>query len=233
MLSYIASISISEVIKDVCKLQNIMILTKELEKIDFLKYIKETKDNYNLIKYLVIDLSQLEGTEDEVVKSIEYFKDIYCNTRIIIIARGYDAQNIILTKLYDNCIYNIINNKNEEEIKKELIKCLSQEGLQAKDVKKFKKIEELNENKNNKCNKIFKVKDHIKKLKDIKVNNRNIEIQSQIDSSIYFFAIIIDAIKSLAKLICYIAIFILTSLGLTFLFNNELRNMIFQILGLQ
>ena len=96
MLSYIASNSTAEIIKNVCKEQNITILNQEVEEIDFFKYIKQTKVNFNLVKYFVIDLKQIKNTEDEIINSIKYFKEMYVNTRLIIIAKGYDNQNIIL-----------------------------------------------------------------------------------------------------------------------------------------
>ncbi len=227
MLSYIASNSTAKLIKDICKEDKIIILNQEVEEIDFLKYIKQTKVNFNLIKYLIIDLGQLKNTNDEVINSINYFKEMYVNTRVIIIAKGYDNQNIILTNLYENSIYNIINTLDEIQVKEEIKKCLSQNGLQEKDARRFKKIEIEN------IDKKFKYHDFILKLKEKfkqrEKLNKNIETQNQINSSVYFFAVLIDAIKSLVRLLCYIAVFILTSIGLTFLFNEELRNMIFQI----
>lgn len=227
MLSYIASNSTANLINSICKEDNITILNQEVEEIDFLKYIKQTKVNFNLIKYLIIDLGQLKNTNDEVINSINYFKEMYVNTRVIIIAKGYDNQNIILTNLYENSIYNIINTLDEIQVKEEIKKCLSQNGLQEKDARRFKKIEIEN------IDKKFKYHDFILKLKEKfkqrEKLNKNIETQNQINSSVYFFAVLIDAIKSLVRLLCYIAVFILTSIGLTFLFNEELRNMIFQI----
>lgn len=229
MLSYIASNSTARLIKDICKEQNITILNQEVEEIDFLKYIKQTKVNFNLIKYLFIELSQLKNTEDEVINSIKYFKEMYINTRIIVIAKGYDNQNVILTNLYENSIYNIINALDEMQVKEEIKRCLSQEGLQEKDAKRFKKNEIEKVDKKVKYQKlIFKLKEKLKHRKKEK-QNKDIETQNQINSSVYFFAVLIDAIKSLVRLVCYIAVFVLTSLGLTFLFNDELRNMVFQI----
>ena len=60
MLSYIASNSTAEIIKNVCKEQNITILNQEVEEIDFFKYIKQTKVNFNLVKYFVIELKQIK-----------------------------------------------------------------------------------------------------------------------------------------------------------------------------
>lgn len=227
MLSYIASNSTARLIKEVCKEEGITILNQEVEEIDFLRYIKQTKVNFNLIKYLIIELSQLKNTEDEVINSIKYFKEMYVNTRIIIVAKGYEAQNVILTNLYGNSIYNIVNAIDETQVKEEIRKCLSQEGLQEKDARRFKKIGI------EKVDKKVKYHDSISKLKEKfkreENRNKNIETQNQISSSVYFFAVLIDAIKSLVRLLCYIAVFILTSIGLTFLFNEELRNMVFQI----
>ena len=233
MLSYIASNSTAEIIKNVCKEQNITILNQEVEEIDFFKYIKQTKVNFNLVKYFVIELKQIKNTEDEIINSIKYFKEMYVNTRLIIIAKGYDNQNIILTTLYENRIFNIINNSDEQQIKVEIEKCLLGNGLQEKDAKRFKRIEEVKVDKKVKFNIIPKLKEKLANQEKVQKPSENIETQNQINSSVYFFAVLVDAIKSLVRLLCYIAIFILTSVGLTFLFNEELRNVIFQILGLK
>ena len=233
MLSYIASNSTAEIIKNVCKEQNITILNQEVEEIDFFKYIKQTKVNFNLVKYFVIELKQIKNTEDEIINSIKYFKEMYVNTRLIIIAKGYDNQNIILTTLYENRIFNIINNSDEQQIKVEIEKCLLGDGLQEKDAKRFKRIEEVKVDKKVKFNIIPKLKEKFANQEKVQKPSKNIEAQNQINSSVYFFAVLVDAIKSLVRLVCYIAIFILTSVGLTFLFNEELRNVIFQILGLK
>ena len=233
MLSYIASNSTAEIIKNVCKEQNITILNQEVEEIDFFKYIKQTKVNFNLVKYFVIELKQIKNTEDEIINSIKYFKEMYVNTRLIIIAKEYDNQNIILTTLYENSIFNIINNSDEQQIKLEIEKCLLGNGLQEKDAKRFKRIEEVKVDKKVKFNIIPKLKEKFANQEKVQKPSKNIEAQNQINSSVYFFAVLVDAIKSLVRLLCYIAIFILTSVGLTFLFNEELRNVIFQILGLK
>lgn len=233
MLSYIASNSTAEIIKNVCKKQSITILNQEVEEIDFFKYIKQTKVNFNLVKYFVIDLKQIKNTEDEIINSIKYFKEMYVNTRLIIIAKGYNEQNIILTTLYENRIFNIINNSDEQQIKLEIEKCLLGDGLQEKDAKRFKRIEEVKVDKKVKFNIIPKLKEKLANQEKVQKPSENIETQNQINSSVYFFAVLVDAIKSLVRLLCYIAIFILTSVGLTFLFNEELRNVIFQILGLK
>ncbi len=234
MLSYIASNSTTDLIINICKELGITILNQEVEELDFYKYIKQTKVNFNLIKYLIIDLGQLKNTEDEIIKAIQYFKEMYCNTRIIIIAKGYDNQNMVLTSLYENKIYNIINGIDEQQMKEQITKSLSQTGIQEKEAKKFKKIQEEKVEKNKKYKELIsKLKGKVESNEQAKKIKEDRNTSNQINSSVYFFAILIDAIKSLVKLLCYIAIFVLTSVGLTFLFNEELRNMVFQILGLK
>ncbi len=229
MLSYIASNPTNDLIESVCKQLNITILS-QVGEIDFLKYIKETKVNFKLIKYIIIDLKSLKGTEEKQINAISYFNEIYPNIRIIILANGYEEQNIILTTLYEKGIYNIINAIEIEKVKEQLIKSLSLDGIDKKEVKRFKKIEEVKTKKSNKLKEII-AKAEIKKS-DKKVNSKEKE-QTQANTSVYFFTLLIQAITKLIELIGVIIIFGLTSLGLTIIFNESLRNAVFQIFGLK
>ena len=229
MLSYIASNPMEDLIKGVCEELNITILS-QIGEIDFLQYIKETKVNFKLIKYIIIDLKSLKGTEENIINSISYFYEVYPNIRIIILASGYDDQNEILTSLYEKGIYNIINSIELEEIKIELKKSLISDGLSKKDSKKFKKIEII------KAKKSSKFRENITKLrvqnKERKSNNESIE-KTQVNSSVYFFTLLIQALNKLLELLGTAIIFGLTSLGLTIIFNESLRNAVFQIFGLK
>lgn len=222
MLSYIASNSIKDLIIDVCKELQITILS-HIDEVDFLQYIKETKVNFKLIKYMIIDLKSLEDTEEDQINAICYFKELYPNIRIIIFASGYDEQNIVLTTLYEKGIYNIINTNEIDKMKVELIKSLSI-GISKNEAKRFKKIEVVKSKKTNKFKAIItRSKKSSKKVKD-----KNIS-ETPVNTSVCFFTLLIRAITKLLELIGVIIIFGLTSLGLTILFNEPLRNMIFQI----
>lgn len=228
MLSYIASNPTNDLIEAVCQQLNITILS-QVGEIDFLKYIKETKVNFKLIKYIIIDLKSLKGTEENQINAISYFNEIYPNIRIIILANGYEEQNIILTTLYEKGIYNIINAIEIEKVKEQLIKSLSLDGIDKKEVKRFKKIEEVKTKKSN------KLKGIIAQVK-IKKPNKKVDSkkeQTQVNTSVYFFTLLIQAITKLIELIGVIIIFGLTSLGLTIIFNESLRNAVFQIFGLK
>ena len=232
MLSYIASNSTANLIKNICKQLNISILNEEVEELDFLKYIKETKVNFNLIKYLIIDLSQIKNTEEQIINSIKYFREIYLHTRIIIIAKGFDDQNKILTTLYDMGVYNLINDIEESNLQIELRKCLSSEGIQKNEAKKFKKQEEIK----TKENKIKKLINKVKIKENRPKENKIVKEQTKSDipiNSVYLFSLLLEAITRLVKFICYVLVFVLTSIGLTILLNSELRELVFQIFGLK
>jgi len=216
MLSYIATSPESDYIEQVCKKLNITILS-HIGKVDFLKYIKETKVNFKLIKYMIIDLKSLKDTEEKQIDAISYFNEIYPNIRIIILASGYDEQNLVLTTLYEKGLYNIIN---EKDIIEKLEKSLSIEGFSKRDAKKFKRIEEAKVNKYNKLKGKI-VQENLKKREE--------NTQPQVNTSVYFLILFIKAITKLLELIGVVIIFGLTSLGLTILFNEPLRNMVFEV----
>lgn len=230
MLNYIATSNISGIIQNVCKELNILILGKQENEVSLNNYIKESKLNFNLIKYFIIDLTCLTDTKEQIVESIIQFSKLYKNARIIIIASGYDDQDIILTSLYETEIYNIINSADNIQIKNELKKCILN-GLQKKDSKRFERklIKIEKETKVRKVLKNIKIKipkkDKKEKIKkDDKLNNV---------SKAYVLEILLEAVTRFVKFISYVMIFVLTSIALTVLLNQELRNSVFQILGLK
>ena len=223
MLSYIASNSTEELIVQVCQKLQITILN-HVEEVDFLKYIKETKVNFKLIKYIIIDLEALKGTEENQINAICYFKELYPNIRIIILANGYGEQNIILTSLYEQGVYNIINTNELEKIREELEKSLTTEGISKQEAKRFRKLED------NKRKRIWNSKKTIAKIKNKELNKKiKNKPKTLVNTSVYFFILLTRAITKLLELAGIIIIFGLTSLGLTILFNEPLRNMIVQI----
>ena len=190
-----------------------------------MQYIKETKVNFNLIKYFIIDLSNVSNSETEIVETIYNYSKIYTKAEIIIIASGFDSQNIVLTNLYDLGFYNIIN---EENIEDKLRSALNV-GLQKKDAKKFEKKKEVIV-KESKIKNITKKFGNLGHLNNKKENSKKEDIPNQ---SVYFFSLRLEAITRLVKFICYVLVFILTSIGLTILLNSELREIVFQIFGLK
>ena len=232
MLSYIASIDTAQLIQEVCKRKNILILnTQELET-DISQYVKEIKINFNLIKYLIIDLNSLTNSETEIVENIYNFSRVYTKTRIIILAPNYNEQNVILTNLYDLGFYNIINEFEIDKIENKLNIALSEVGIQKNDSKRFKKREEVIQ----KEGKIKKLIDKIKSKPSKKKVNKKIKEESKSDmpsNSVYLFLLLLEAVTRIVKFFCYVIVFVLTSIGLTCLINSELRELVFQIFGLK
>lgn len=232
MLSYIASIDTAQLIQKVCKRKNILILNMQESETDILQYVKETKINFNLIKYLIIDLNSITNSETEIIESIYNFSKIYTKTRIIILASNYNEQNIILTNLFDLGFYNIINEFEIDAIENKLNIALSETGIQKNESKRFKKREEVIQRES----KIKNLIDNIKSKTNKNKVSKKIKEKSKNDmpsNSVYLFSLLLEAVSRIVKFICYVVVFTLTSIGLTILLNRELRELVFQIFGLK
>ena len=226
MLSYIANINTAQIIQTICKSKNILILNSQEGETDINQYIKETKVNFNLIKYLVIDISALVNSDTEIIESIYNFSKLYTRARIIIIAAWYDCQSAILTNLYDLGFYNIINDLEFAE----KLNIAIDTGLQKKDAKKFEKKVEVIQ----KESKLNKITDKLKQLRTNPKSKSKKETNMDMPTNkVYLFSLLLEAVTRLVKFICYLAIFGLTSVGLTILLNEELRELVFQIFGLK
>ena len=231
MLSYIANIETAQIIRRICQRKNILILNSQEIETDIVQYVKETKINFNLIKYLIIDLNALTNSETEIVENIYNFSKLYTKTRIIILASNYNEQNAILTNLFDLGFYNIINEFETEKIEEKLNIALSENGIQKNESKRFKRREEVIQ-KESKIKKLISKID-FNKLRPIKKkvkSNLNKDMPSDL---VYLFSLLLEAVTRLVKLICYMLVFFLTSVGLTILLNYELREMVFEIFTLK
>ncbi len=231
MLSYIANTNLARTIETICKKKNILILNSQEIETDIRQYIKETKVNFNLSKYLIIDISLLTNSDSEIIESIFNFSKLYTKTRIVILASNMDSQNPVLTNLFDLGFYNIINESDSKKIETKLNIALSENGITKNESKKFKKKEEQVTKENKFKTAINKINIK-KKLKESKKTNKgdNLDMPTH---SVYLFSLLLEAVTRLVKFICYVLVFSLTSVGLTILLNSELREMVFQIFGLK
>ena len=69
--------------------------------------------------------------------------------------------------------------------------------------------------------------------KNKKLKSEGIEKTQVNNTSVYFITLLIQAVDKLLELLGTAIIFGLTSLGLTIIFNESLRNIVFQMLGLK
>ena len=58
MLNYIATENTAKLIQRICKSQNILILYKTEDITNINKYLKETKVNFNLVKFFIIEIEK-------------------------------------------------------------------------------------------------------------------------------------------------------------------------------
>ncbi len=223
MLNYIATENTAKLIKQVCKNQNILILYETQNITNIRQYLKETKVNFNLVKYFIIELNNLDNTENEIIESIYKFNKLHSKIRIIILAQGLSDQSKLLNELYNNGIYNIINNSDNKKIQEELIKCLSNKGIQKTDAKRFERIEE----KVKKDKKISILKNKLKEIYNILKKNDDKTLNS---TSVYFFRVLIKIVSEFVKIIYWVTKILLIYIGIKILFNSQLREIILQIL---
>ncbi len=240
MLGYIADKEMSNIIERVCKKNNILILDKQENETDLNQYCKETKINFKLIKYLIIDLNLIKNDESEIIKSIYNLSTLYASTRIIILAPEYEDNSAVLNGLYDMEIYNIINDSQIELIEEKINIALSKTGLTKKDSIKFKRVENEIKQKNKFSvilekfkSVIVKARDKVEKL--IKHNKNKIKKEKsethQIDG-VYFFDFFKEVTEKTIKFVYKIIIWGFAFIGMTTLFNAELRHLLEYIIGL-
>ena len=218
MLNYIAKDKVREAIEKVCKDKNILILYKTDYSVNIEEYIKETNVNFNVIRYFVIDINCILDVEN-FSKIISQLKIMYPAIRIIVIA-SYKDNSLLLEQLYQMQMYNLVDADLIETLEKQLIEALSDKGIQKKQVKIFDKQEQ---------EKILKKNERKKelKLKTKSIINFFIRGNTHKSNNVYFF--LLEVITKIVKLIIGILFFILTSIGITVLFNEQLRNLLLQI----
>ena len=88
------------------------------------KFAVQELRNLNNYKQIIIDISSTKETEDEIVQSIVAIKSMY-NIKIIIVALGFKEGNNLLSKLFNEGIYNLVNSDTYFEHKEQFKKCLS------------------------------------------------------------------------------------------------------------
>ena len=218
MLNYIAKDKVREAIEKVCKDKNILILYKTDYSVNIEEYIKETNVNFNVIRYFVIDVNCIIDI-DNLSKIISQIRIMYPTIRIIVVA-SYKNDSLLLEQLYQMQIYNLIDIDSAETLEKQLTEALSDKGIQKKQVKTFDKQEQEKRLKKNDRKKAInnKIKNIIQFSKRRNIHKNN---------NVCFF--LLEVITKIVKLIIGILFFILTSIGITVLFNEQLRNLLLQI----
>ena len=218
MLNYIAKDKVRDAIKKVCKDKNILILYETDYSVNIEEYIKETNVNFNVIRYFVIDTNSIIDIE-KLSKIIIQLKIMYPTIRIIVVA-SYKDNSLLLEQLYQMQLYNLVDVDSEDTIEKQLTEALSDKGIQKKQVIMFDKKEQEKITKKNSRKKAInnRIKNIIQFFKRGNTHKNN---------NVCFF--LLEVITKIVKLIIGILFFILTSIGITVLFNEQLRSLLLQI----
>ena len=121
---------VQPIIEEYCNKNNITLVTRFINEYNLEKFIQTELRNLNSVDYLIIDLNAIERlTEDnEIISKITLIRRMY-NLRVIILAEGYKHGNILLGKIFNLGIYNIITAIDDQKFKEDLEKVFSEEGM--------------------------------------------------------------------------------------------------------
>lgn len=126
-------------IEEYCINNNITLVTRFINEYNLEKFMQTELRNLNSIDYLIIDLKAIENltSDDEIISKITLIRKMY-NLRIIILAEGYKYGNILLGRIFNLGIYNIITAIEDIKFREELEKVLSDEGMSFGNSIKYK-----------------------------------------------------------------------------------------------
>lgn len=171
-----------------------------------------------LIDKVIIDINSFTNNKEEILKAIARIKIIY-DIQIIIIAIGYKVGSEILSNLFELGIYDFIisNDKafQDEEFRKAL------KGNNYIDSIKFK-VEDKGKKK------VKSIKSKIKKV-ERKKNKRNLRQISK-QKILVCLSFMKNLIVEVIKIIGYILLMFLMSVGATALINSNIREILIEIL---
>lgn len=125
MLYYIASNVYAKSITEVIQNTGQIVENQQTgDKISFTNLIKKDISTMNNIDLFLIDVNALTDHDEEFVESIEMFRMMYNNVRIIILASGRVAGDSLLVQCFQMGIYDIVASHDFNVIKSELTYCI-------------------------------------------------------------------------------------------------------------
>lgn len=168
-----------------------------------------------LFDKIIIDLNSFKNTNDEIIKSIARIKVIY-NIQIVIIAIGFKVGNELLSNLFELGIYDFIISEDKSFQDEEFRKAIT--GNNYIDSVKFKIQDKTRKVKKNRIKKGI-IKDNKKKLRQ--VSKQKI---------LACFSFVKNIIFEIIKVLGYVALMFLVSVGATALINSNIREILIQII---
>ena len=168
-----------------------------------------------LFDKIIIDINSLKNSNEEIIKSIARIKIIY-DIQIVIIAIGLKVGNELLSNLFEFGIYDFIISEDKAFQDEEFRKAIT--GNNYIDSIKFR-IQD-------KTKKVKKTKIKKKIIKDNKKKLRQVSKQKILACFSFVKNIIVDILK----IIGYIVLMFLVSVGATALINSNIREILIQII---
>ncbi|HBV88453.1 MAG TPA: cobalamin biosynthesis protein CobQ [Desulfosporosinus sp.] len=101
------------------------------------KFVIQDMRSFNHIRFIALDHQALNDTDEELMEGVLGFQAMY-DARIIYLAEGTKQGDELLSKLYDAGVRNFVTAVDPEEIKKEILECISPEGMSDKKAERFK-----------------------------------------------------------------------------------------------
>lgn len=127
------------IIEEYCKEHRINLVMRFINEYNLKRFLETELRNLNGVDYLIIDLQAIINStpEDEITSSIELIRRMY-NVRIIILAEGYKEGNVLLGRIFNLGIYNIVTARNDVMFADEIERVFSQEGMTFGNAMKYK-----------------------------------------------------------------------------------------------
>lgn len=145
MIFYIASEIYNEVIRSTINQCGQLVLQSEMSNEFFLlKYVKQHISSMEGIDQLIVDLSALKDTDEEIIQALENYRMMYVDSKIIILATNRQTGDELLKKLFQLGIYNLIQTDDYLVLKEELQHCITI-GKTFRDAIGFKEAEPISE----------------------------------------------------------------------------------------
>lgn len=143
---------INPFIEDVGKEMKISLLTRFINQYNLENFLQSELKNLNNIEFLIIDYNAIKNQtkENDIITALSRIRRMY-DIRIIFIMEGAMKGNILLGRLFNLGIYNIISATNDVLFKEEMRKALSEKGMTFANAVKYqldKNVFAINNNTN-------------------------------------------------------------------------------------
>lgn len=143
---------INPFIEEIGQEMGISLLTRFINEYNLEVFLQSELKNLNNIEYLIIDYNAIKNNtkENDIVTALSRIRRMY-DIRIIFILEGAMKGNILLGRLFNLGIYNIVSATNDVLFKEELRKTLSEKGMSFANAVKYqldKNVFAINNNTN-------------------------------------------------------------------------------------